>query len=381
MRKTFKFRIYPTKIQEKSLNSQLESCRMLYNHFLSEKKELWENQQKSISMYDQHAQLPGLKLQFPNLKNVYSTVLQDVAQRVDLAYKAFFRRVRAGENEPGYPRFKGYGRYDSLGYKQFGNGIKIKDNRLVLSGIGHIKTVFHRELVGTPKTAIIKRSSTNKWYVSFSCEIDNMESLPKSELNVGIDVGLETFAYLSDDSKIENPRFFKTEEKQLAKANRKLAKFPKPEKGTHSNKERLKAKKTLCRVHERVKFKREDFSHQQSRKIINKYQIIAIEDLSINRMKENTFKTLKKSISDVAWNTFFELLRVKAEEAGRSVIAVNPAYTSQDYSSCGYRKKKLLSDRVHHCDNCGLTINRDLNASINILRIGLDSLGIKSLEA
>jgi putative transposase len=385
MRKTFKYRIYPTKKQEIILNSQLECCRMLYNNFLSEKKSLWETEKRSLSLYDLHAQLPGLKIQFPDLSNVYSTVLQDVAKRVDLAYQAFFRRVKSGEKEAGFPRFKGYGRYDSLSYKQYGSGIKLISKSgsviLSLSGVGHIKIIFHRELQGTPKTAIIKRSSTNKWYVSFSCEIEQPQPLEKSPLNVGIDVGLETFAYMSDNSKIENEHFFKTEEKNLAKANRKFAKFPKPSKNIPNTKARLKVKKALCRVHERIKFKREDFSHQKSRMVIDKYQIIVVEDLSIKQMKENTFKGLRKSISEVAWKSFFQLLYSKAAEAGRTVISVNPKYTSQDCSDCGNRVKKKLSQRIHECKKCGLKIHRDLNASINILRIGLDSLGIKSLEA
>jgi putative transposase len=385
MRKTFKYRIYPTKKQEKILTTQLECCRMLYNYFLAEKKTLWENEKKSLSLYDLHGELPELKHKFSTLKDVYSLVLQDVAKRVHLAYQGFFRRVRTGEKEPGFPRFKSYGRYNSVEYKQYGNGIKLIDKAdkklLSLSGIGHLKIIYHREIEGKPKTAIIKRSSTNKWYASFSCEIEQPEPLAKSLLNVGIDVGLETFAFMSDDSRIENEHFFKTEEKNLAKANRKFSKFPKPSKENPASKERLKAKKALCRVYERIKFKRDDFSHQHSREIIDKYQIIAIEDLKVKQLKENNLKGLRKSISDAAWSTFFELLYVKAAEAGRTVIGVNPAYTSQDCSGCGHRQKKGLAQRIHDCKKCGLKIHRDLNASINILRIGLDSLGRQSLEA
>ena len=373
MRKTFKYRIYPTKKQEKILNFQLESCRMIYNQFLSEKKELWENDKKSISLYDQINKLPRLKKKYPNLKDVYSNVLQNIAVRVDLAYQAFFRRLKAGE-KPGYPRFKSYGMYDSMTFPQYGNGIKIKDDRLVLPKVGHIKTIFHRELEGTPKTAIIKRSSTGKWYVSFSCEIEKPEPLPESELNIGIDVGLETFAYMSNDTKIGNPCFFRQEEKQLAKANRNLSKFPKPEKFKPCSLEGKKAKKVLSRVHERIKFKRANFVHQEAKKIINNYQIICIEDLEVNRMVHN--HCLAKSISDASWSMFFNQLFCKAEWAGRTIVKVNPAYTSQDCSSCGHRKKKSLSEREHSCECCGLRINRDLNASINILRIGLDSLGV-----
>lgn len=381
MRKTFKYRIYPSKSQEISLNEQLETCRKLYNKLLSDRKDSWENSQVSISMYDQHKVITELKKTWLNLKDVHSQVLQDIATRIDLAFKSFFRRVKTGE-KAGYPRFKSFSRYDSLTYKQYGNGVKIIDDSLKgkvnLSKIGHIKTIFHRKVEGVIKNVIITKSSTGKWYISFSCEADQ-KILPKSNLNVGVDVGLETFAYMSDNTKIDNPRFFRTEENQLAKANRKLASFPKPTKNHPSTIERLKAKKVLSRVHERIKFKRENFIHQESRKIINKYQIIAIEDLNINRMVHN--HCLAKSILDASWSLFSSVLNFKAEEAGRLIVKVNPAYTSQDCSKCGHREKKSLSTRQHNCKCCGLSINRDLNASINILRIGLDSLGIQSLEA
>lgn len=381
MRKTYKYRIYPSKAQEVILNEQLETCRKLYNKLLSDRKDSWENSQVSISMYDQHKVITELKKTWLNLNDVHSQVLQDIATRIDLAFKSFFRRIKSKE-KAGYPRFKSFGRYDSLTYKQYGNGVKIIDDSLkgkvTLSKIGHVKTIFHRKVDGVIKNAIITKSSTGKWYISFSCEVAQ-KLLPKSNLNVGIDVGLEAFAYMSDNTKIDNPRFFRTEEKQLAKANRKLASFPKPTKNQPSTIQRLKAKKTLSRVHERIKFKRENFIHQKTRKIINKYQVIAIEDLNINRMLHN--HCLAKSISDASWSLFSSVLNFKAEEAGRLIVKVNPAYTSQDCSKCGHREKKYLSTRQHNCKCCGLIIDRDLNASINILRIGLDSLGIQSLEA
>ncbi len=380
--KTFKYRIYPTKGQIRILNSQLDSCCWLYNYFLNQKIELYKDNKQKISMYDQQNQLKPLKEQYPELKNISSMVLCDIAQRIDLAFKAFFRRYKKGE-EPGYPRFKNQNRYDSMTFKTYGNGIKIiSKNKIRILNIGHIKTVFHRPIEGKIKTTTIKKSSTGKWYIIFNCEVVDSIPLPKSELNIGIDVGLTTFAYLSDDTKIDNPRFFKKEEKNLKKIQRKLDKVSIKDKSNKvlnfKDKKRIKAKKVLSRVHERIIFKRHDFSHQESRKIINKYQIICIEDLNINKLVQKNHKPIRKSISDANWSKFFDLLFYKAEEAGRTVIAVNPAYTSQDCSSCGYRNKKLLSDRIYSCSNCDLIINRDLNASLNILRIGLDSLGVKS---
>lgn len=400
MRKTYKYRIYPSKPQERILSSQLEVCRKLYNHFLQTRKESYESSKKSLGLYDQLNTLKQMKIDDPILATVGSQVLQNVGVRVDLAYQAFFRRIKTKKptESAGFPRFKGFGRYDSMTFPQYESGIKLIDGKLRLFGLGMVKLKLHRPTEGIIKTATVLRSSTRKWYVYFSCEVEPSLPLPSLNNSVGIDLGIKTFATLSDSSKIDNPRFFKKEEEALAKANRKLAKFPKPSKTNPSSPTRLKAKKTLSRVHERTKFKRTNFVHQESRKLINKYQLIILEDLNINKMKTKDpvnnpeglkFKSLRRSIADVAWNEFSSLLSYKAEEAGRVVLFVNPAYTSQDCSTCGNRdkEKKSLSTRTHKCKQCGLVLDRDLNASLNILRIGLDSLGKenasfpKSLEA
>jgi len=364
MRKTFKYRIYPTKKQIRIMNCWLEECRWLFNHSLAERKAAWEQEQKSLSLYEQHATLPVLKKQRPSLASVHSQVLQNVAVRIDLAFKAFFRRVKAGE-KPGYPRFRGKGRYDSFTFPQ--SGFSLEGNILRLSKIGNVKVVLHRPVEGNIKTCTIKRSSTDKWYVMFSCEWEPTP-LPENNEAVGIDVGLHSFATLSTGEQIENPRFFRQEERELAKVQRKLSKA---EKGTP---ERKKRRKVVARVHERIAWKRQDFIHQHSRKIVNRFGIIAVEDLNVNRMVHN--HCLAKSISDVAWSGFFQLLAVKAEWAARKFVAVNPAYTSQDCSGCGHRQKMPLSERVFKCPCCGLVFDRDYNAALNILGLGLQSLGI-----
>lgn len=375
MRKGFKYRIYPTSKQERELDSQLESCRKVYNHFLSERKDSWENDKKGLTLYDQINTLPELKVKYPDLKEVHGQVLQNIAVRINLAFQSFFRRVRNGE-KPGYPRFKSYDRYNSMTFPQYKKGISIKKGRLSVTRIGLIKTVWHRPLEGTPKTVTISKSNTGKWYVSFSCEVEKPLPLPVSPLIVGIDVGLETFAYMSDDTKIDNPRFFRQEEKELAKVQRKLDKTTKKDKNgkvlNAKSPERIQAKKVVSRVYERINWKRENFAHQETKKIVDKYRIICVEDLEVNKMVHN--HCLAKSISDASWSSFSNILSYKAEDAGRTVIKVNPAYTSQDCSNCGHRQKKSLSERIHKCECCGFTCNRDLNASINILRIGLDSL-------
>ena len=370
MIKNFQYRIFPTKKQLKSLDATLEECRWLSNHLLENRKTAYEQEGKSLTCYGQQATYPRLKQQRPSLSTVHSQVLQNVAVRIDLAMKAFFRRVKAGE-KPGYPRFKGYGRYDSFTYPQSGFRLT-HDNRVSLSKIGSVKMVYHRPVRGSMKTAPLHMSSTNKWYITFSCECDP-ERLETINTQVGIDVGLATFATLSTPEEIENPRFFRNEEKALKRVQRKHSKLAK---GTP---ERRKHRKAVARVHERVKFKRDNFTHQESRQIVDRYGVIGVEDLHVNRMLHN--HCLAKSISDAAWSAFFSQLSAKAEEAGRQFIKVNPAYTSQDCSHCGHRQKMPLSERVYQCPCCLLSLDRDVNASKNILRLGLESLGIQSLEA
>ena len=342
----------------------LEECRWLFNHFLAERKDAWEQEQKTLNYYSQATSLPRLKVERPSLANVHSQVLQNVAVRIDLAFKAFFRRVKAGE-KPGYPRFRGKGRYDSFTFPQ--SGFRLNGNHLQLSAIGSLKVVLHRQIEGDLKTCTVKRSPTGKWCVMFSCECET-QSLPKNPLPVGIDVGLHSFATLSTGEHIENPRFFRQEEKELAKAQRKLSKA---EKGSS---ERKKRRKVVARVYERIAWKRLNFTHQLSSRIAGEFGIIAVEDLHVNRMLHN--HCLAKSISDAAWSGFFQLLSYKAVCAGREFVAVNPAYTSQDCSTCGQRQKMPLSERVFKCPCCGLELDRDYNAALNILRLGLQSQGI-----
>jgi putative transposase len=371
MRKTFQYRLFPTKSQETILDKQLDECRWLYNHFLEKRKTSYETTKTSPGLYDQQKTLPVLKKERPTLKDVHSQVLQNVAVRIDLAFQAFFRRTKAGE-KPGYPRFKGRFHYDSITFPQVPSGCELAGDKLTLSKIGTIHVVLHRPIEGEAKTCTIRRSSTGKWYVSFSCEVPTSESLPTPTSQVGIDVGLTTFATLSTGEGIESPKFFRADEKELAKAQRK---FSKTEKGTP---ERRKRRKPVARIHERIAFRRHNFANQESRKIVNRFGFIAVEDLEVNRMVHN--HCLAKSISDAAWSLFFAFLFFKAESAGRTLVKVNPAYTSQTCNNCGHRQKLTLSERVYRCECCKTEKNRDHNASLNILALGLQSMGIQPLE-
>ena len=204
MRKMYRYRLYPTKKQQKILNETLEECRWLYNETLAYRKKAWEQEQRQVSWYESKARIPLLKVERPSLKTVHLQVLQNVTERVELALQAFFRRVKSSET-PGYPRFKGKGRYDSITYPQSGFSIT-HDDRVCLSKIGSVKMVSHRPIKGKIKTCIIQKSSTGKWYVCFSVECEP-ERLPHRPEQVGIDVGLKTFVTLSTAQEIEKSPF------------------------------------------------------------------------------------------------------------------------------------------------------------------------------
>ena len=354
-----KYRIYPNHTQQRTLNETLAVCRDVYNSLVHERTVCYETQGKSPTVYQQQKAITTWKPSHSELTTVHSQVLQNIAVRVELAFQAFFRRVKAGE-EPGYPRLKGKGQYDSITYPQ--GGYSVGESTVTLSKIGQVKAKIHRPCPGTIKTCTVRKNG-EKWYVCFSCEYE-AERLPKSTDSVGIDVGLKTFAALSNGEFIENPRFFRQEETALAKAQRKFDKV----KHKHGSKERKAAKKVVRRVHERVKNRRHNFVHQQSRKLVNRFGILAVEKLNVKGMVQN--HCLAKSISDASWTQFRNALTMKAESAGRLVVAVNPAYTSQDCSACGYRAKKKLSERWHHCPMCGFRLDRDTNAAVNINALG-----------
>ena len=225
---------------------------------------------------------------------------------------------------------------------------------------------MHRPLKGKIKTCTLRRNSSGTWDVTFSCEVE-VKPLSHKETSIGIDMGLTTFAVLSDGKEISNPRFFQKEEKALAKAQNRLSKAAK------GSQERRKRGKIVAKIHERISNRRKDFSHQESRKIITEYQYICIEDLDIKKMIEGSY--LAKSITDASWNQFRQYLTYKAEEAGRKLGVVDPAYTTQTCSNCKNIEQKKLSEREHHCSKCGYRTTRDYNAAQNILALGLDGLG------
>lgn len=367
-----KIRVYPTKAQLTKLETVLDTCRLVYNSLLNDRKFQYETASITPSCYSQQKMFPQWSRDFPEVKAVYSQVLQNVAVRVDLAFKAFFRRVKAGET-PGYPRLKGHGQYDSFTYPQ--SGFKIGESTVTLSLIGkpeQVKAKIHRAIGIIPqrgcdtvndriKTCTVRRYGS-KWYVCFSVDQED-NPLPPCVDSVGLDAGLNSFMALSNGEFINNPRFFRKDEKVLAKAGKKQAKTAK------GSRERKKAHKVLRSIHERIKNRRHDFVHQTARRMVNRFGIIAVEKLNVKNMLGN--HCLAKSISDASWSMFRSVLTQKAESAGREIYAVNPAYTSQDCHACGYRAKKKLSERWHHCPMCGVSLDRDTNAAINLLNLAI----------
>ena len=355
MRKTFKYRLYPTKLQITKMNNILESTRWVYNETIALRKNAWETEKKSISLYDTHKEMTQWKIKKPELNNVFSQVLQNAQLRVDLAFKAFWRRCKAGE-KPGFPRFKGKGWYDSITYPQ--SGFRLYNDSVYLSKIDRVKIILHRPIEGVIKTCTVKRTPTGKWYVYFSCEVEKPEPLPKTGKVVGIDLGLTTYIQCSDGNKIDKPRFFKEEQKALTQVQQRI-----------QNKSNRHAE---ALIHECIANKREDFCHKTSKKLVDKYDSIFHENLNVKNMLEQ--KKFSKSISDAAWSTLIQYMTAKAESAGRVIVTVDPRGTSQRCSQCGAVVPKTIDVRTHNCSHCGFKTSRDLNSALEILRLGLESV-------
>ena len=365
--KTFRYRLYPTKAQQTRLNKTLNCCRRVYNQALAVRKDAWDNRQESISLYDTHKLLTGWKTDQPELREANAQVLQNACLRVDLAFQAFFRRVKTGAGKPGYPKFKSWRYYDSFTFPQGPpkGGFRLTDDgKLYLSKIGDVKIVLHRPLEGRPKTLTIKRDRLGKWYACFACETEP-EPLPESPNVIGIDVGLTHFATLSTGEHIPNPRFFKQEEKALKKARSQRDKTPK------GSARRKQLSRRVNHIEQRIANRRSDFAHKLSRQLVDKYQVIVFEDLDIQDMMNGNWRSMNRSIADVAWGRFIAFTEQKAKAAGRTVIKVPPRGTTQRCSRCGKIVLKDLSVRIHNCPHCGLKLDRDHNAALNILAHGL----------
>jgi putative transposase len=361
-RNTFKEKLRPTPTQERALDEALWRCRTLYNAALEQRITAWQRRRVSLSRYDQEAELKDIRAEFPEYAALHSHLLQDVLARVEKTYQAFFRRAQRGE-KAGFPRFKGRNRFHSFTFKEYGNGATLDNGFLALSKIGRISVHWSRPLEGTPKTVTISREADG-WYVSFSCVDVPVQPLPMTGQETGIDLGLESFATLSDGTMIHNPRCYRKAEAYLRRCQRRVARRHK------GSQRRAKAVKLLAKAHQHIARQRCDFHHQEAHKLVQQYDAIYYEDLRVANMVQNHY--LAKSIFDAGWSAFLTILTFKAANAGKRVQAVNPAFTSQRCSgpACGVIVAKGLSVRWHACPNCGTSLHRDHNAALNILRLG-----------
>ena len=357
--KSYKYRLYPSKAQELLLEQTLETCRRWYNTCLAERKEAYETEKRTVEKFTQLRKVKELKQSNPYATNVHSHILQVVVQDLDKAFQAFFRRIQSGET-PGYPRFKGRDRFDSFGLKEYGNGFKLDGRRLKLSGMGRLRVRWHRPMEGTIKTVRICRQA-GKWYACFACDV-NEQPLQPTGASVGIDVGVHHLLATSDNEVVDNPGWYRNAQAKLRILQRTVSR----RKIGGAN--RRKAVLALQCQHEYITHSRKDFLNKLAHSLIVRYDFLVLEDLHIPGMVRNHH--LSKSILDAGWGYLKQRLADKAVEAGRQIVLVNPAYTSKTCSSCGELFPDLsLADRWIECP-CGLSMDRDVNAAMNILRVG-----------
>lgn len=350
MQITYKFRLYPSKEQKEKLLQTLELCRQTYNYFLSRLNE----KDKTLSRLRFQAQLPELKKGKPELNNVYSKVLQMVLYQLYSNLKGLSQLKKNGK-KVGRLRYKGKGWYKTFVYNQSGFKILKTGKRLDLlhlSKIDDIPVRMHREIKGNIKQIIIKRYNSGKWFACLCIENNTPTEKQQIEKTVGLDVGVKHFVTDSMGRQIENPKFYQKSLRRIRTEHRKLSKKKK------SSKNREKQRVRLVRAYEKIRNQRNDFLHKLSRFYIDNYDLIAVEDLQVNNMTRN--HCLSGKILDASWGKFFQFLEYKAESANVQVVKVNPRGTSQEYKFG--------------------ELDRDYNASLNILQRGLEKVGMGQTE-
>ena len=375
--RTYQYRLYPTRSQVAVLNEILEVARQFYNYALQYRRERWQESRYPVTYHEQAAMWRDWRNETPDenpLRLLNMSAGQQLLRRLDKAYQAFFRRVKAGET-PGQPRFKGKNRFHALEFRH-GDGCKLKIGERTLfyvQNVGDIKVKFHRPLPeGAILGHIVLSRSCRKWYVCLQIEFQQAVPPPLTGEPVGIDVGLLSLLALSKGATIDNPRWLRQTQAKVRVAQRRLSRR---KRGSHR---RRKAAFQVARLHEKVANQRDDFWHKETRKLASTYSLIAIEDLTLGFLTQNG--QLALSAHDAALGTFRQMLGYKVAETGSQLVPVNPQYTSQVCSSCGAFVPKELSVRVHSCPYCGLTIDRDVNAARNILKFALTRLGLSSQD-
>ncbi len=368
MKTAHKYRAYPSKEELEILNRQMFLSKELYNLLLEKSKEYYKNTKKTLTQYRMNVWLTQIKKESPEFNEIYSQALQNVSKRISDAYKSFFRRCKekklGKKIQAGFPRHKKF--VSSLTYPQ--SGFKIERKRVELSKIGRINFVNHRDIEDKIKTCSIKKTKSDEWYITFSVEKEDKPFVSNGKEKIGLDLGLTDYATLSNGQKIENPRILNKHIKRLKRKQRKISSKVK------GSQNRKKAVKRFARYSEHISRIREDSLHKLSYVLVHSYSFIAHENLQIQNMQKN--HRYARSIGDASWGTLISFAHYKAGSAGCETVGVNPRDSTQECSRCHNIKKgseKLtLTDRLYHCNNCGLTMGRDENSGIVIKKRGLD---------
>ena len=377
LKKAFKYKIAKmNRESEKFLFQTLNLCRHLYNCALEERITAYKNNKITMSGYEQKRELVEVKNNFPEYKKADAAVYQNVILNLDKSYKNFFRRVKQGNEKPGFPKFKSRKKFKSFrlnwtGYKLNGKWIYMTKRKDIL---GKYKLHLHRPILGKIKTVQFVFEN-NSWWVVFSCDNVPENPYPKTGKAVGIDVGIKSFCVDSDNHIIQNPKYYHNSIKKLNKKQRALAR---KKRGSNRRKQCVRE---LAGIHNKIKNQRNYFLHCTSKYYVENYEHITVEKLKIKNLQKNKRgtkenprehgsvarkKVLSRNIADAGWGKFFELVEYKSTEHGRIFEKIPPHNTTQICSQCGEKVQKKLKDRVHNCPYCGLVIDRDYNAAINI---------------
>jgi putative transposase len=359
-----KFRIWTSAKQAAVLAQMLETHRRLYNDCLAQRKTAYETEKRSVSYGQQSTWFKGERKVNVWYDGTNFSSAQATMRRLDRAFGAFFRRIKAGE-KPGYPRFKGRGCFDTVEYPSHGDSIRLTGPKLRIQHVGVLRVKAHRAIEGAVKTLSLKREA-DKWYVLVVSDIGERPIVASGLPPVGIDVGLTKFLTTSDGGEESNPRYLKQALPELRRLGRSVAR----KKKGHRSRRKAVAKLRRCHVH--VANQRREHHHQVALRLTRRYGFIAVEDLAVRNMVKN--HRLARAIFDAGWSQFQNILRHKAERAGVVMVAVPPAYTTQECSQCGVVVPKLLSERWHSCP-CGCELDRDVNAARVILARALARTG------
>jgi putative transposase len=354
---TYQYRLLPTKQQHRALEAILESQRQLYNAALEERIDAYRKAKVTRTYFDQTKALTEWRQDDQEASALPVALQRATLKRLDEAYKAFFRRAKSG-GKPGFPRFRGKGWFDSFGFREY-SGVSMRAGRLRFKGMpGALRVHLHRSM---PAETVIRscvfRRDVKGWTVGLACEVPAVP-LREGERVVGVDLGITTFAALSDGAMIPSLKAARLAERRLRTAQRALSRKKRGSKG------RGKARVGLRRCHAATARHRANHLHQASARLVRDYDVIAIEALQVKGLARSS---LAKDVHDASWAKFISFLRYKAAKAGTRLIEVDSHNTSQDCSGCGARVPKELGDRQHECPRCGLSIDRDLNAARNIL--------------